>query len=574
MLSHKLLMGTNETESGYSLSTFNKGWSGEGYYHKATGYPTMRYGEYGWLKSDGLQFWLMAQNTSYPYYYRLYRFNMTTANDLSTMTYSNEYTVDSSVLTSTLPVAWKQDGSKLFIADKSGDEKIYQWPVSPAFDAYHGVGGGLGTSSNYDLTSDTGTNEWGDLTTSGFRDPEGLIFKSDGTKMFVGDRAEEAIYEYSLSTAWDVTTASYNDRLVTTSVDNQLNHFTMKADGTRLYHCDSSDIHEWSLSTAWDVSTATFSQTHSNVRAGGGYLNGLNFSSDGTKLINTNRGYPKNTLEGYTLSTAWDLSTIAWQGPTTGQFKSLASDLNDPLNFTFGKNGTRIYVADQGDEAIHEFHLSTAYDITTATHDYELDVSSQTTVPTAAEFKSDGTKMFVSDYVADEILEYDLSTAWDISTASYSAAYDINNSTNGIYSFLAENLLIAFRFKPDGTAFFISGRQEDRYIFKFTLSTAWDITTAAFSQYEYVRGLANYEQTTDFAFNPAGTQMILTSGYYEKIMECALTTAWDINSAVFVRLIDTPQYMGYLFSGQFNDDGTKFVTFDRARDHLLEFDLE
>ena len=40
--------------------------------------------------------------------------------------------------------------------------------------------------------------------------PEGVAFNNDGTKMFVADNGSNAIREYTLSTAFDISTASYD----------------------------------------------------------------------------------------------------------------------------------------------------------------------------------------------------------------------------------------------------------------------------------------------------------------------------------------------------------------------------
>ncbi len=42
-------------------------------------------------------------------------------------------------------------------------------------------------------------------------DPKDVAFNSDGTKMFVIDNHADDIYEYTLSTGFDVSTATYVD---------------------------------------------------------------------------------------------------------------------------------------------------------------------------------------------------------------------------------------------------------------------------------------------------------------------------------------------------------------------------
>ena len=89
----------------------------------------------------------------------------------------------------------------------------------------------------------------------------GVVFNPDGTKMYIIGLSR-AIYEYSLGTAYDLSTVSYSgdlEKLSFTSTSNP-SSFTFNNDGTKLYISDSrfGNIHEYSLSTAYDVSTATY----------------------------------------------------------------------------------------------------------------------------------------------------------------------------------------------------------------------------------------------------------------------------------------------------------------------------
>ena len=57
----------------------------------------------------------------------------------------------------------------------------------------------------------------------------------------------------------------------------------------------------------------------------------------------------------------------------------------------------------------------------------EFSVSSQETNPQGVRFKSDGTKMFVIGNTGDDVNEYSLSTAWDITTASFVDSFSVNS---------------------------------------------------------------------------------------------------------------------------------------------------
>ncbi len=80
----------------------------------------------------------------------------------------------------------------------------------------------LTLSTAYDIqTASHDTND-GIRITDQDSSPKGLAFNTDGTKMFVTGDANDKIYEYTLSTGWDVSTASYVDALDVSSQDNDV----------------------------------------------------------------------------------------------------------------------------------------------------------------------------------------------------------------------------------------------------------------------------------------------------------------------------------------------------------------
>ena len=64
-----------------------------------------------------------------------------------------------------------------------------------------------------------------------------MFFKTDGTKMYiVGGGSGDAIYQYTLSTAWDITTASYDSiNISVASQDTVATDIRFKPDGTVMY---------------------------------------------------------------------------------------------------------------------------------------------------------------------------------------------------------------------------------------------------------------------------------------------------------------------------------------------------
>ena len=237
-----------------------------------------------------------------------------------------------------------------------------------------------------------------------------FTFSQDGTKMYQVDSTLDKIYQYSLSTAWDIATAVYSKQITTYTA--RVTDFTFSQDGTKMYQLDSDvkKISQLHLSTAWDIATAVYSKqittyTPSTVD--------FAFSQDGTKMYQGN--IHLNTIFQHSLSTAWDISTAVY----SKQITTSSEHVND---FTFSQDGTKMYQLDSygayAANKIYQYSLSTAWDISTAV--YSKQIAQHTIDVNALKFSQDGTKMYQLDNNVERIYQLHLSTAWDIATAKYS----------------------------------------------------------------------------------------------------------------------------------------------------------
>lgn len=122
----------------------------------------------------------------------------------------------------------------------------------------------------------------------------------------------DKIFRYTLNTAYDISTANIHpdswQTLDINSVEQTNYSVTVKPDGTKLYHTGRSgdDINEWTLSTPWDLTSAT----HDGQTTLGGATTAWQhrWSSDGSKLYLINE--TGDLFKTYSLTTAWDSSTI------------------------------------------------------------------------------------------------------------------------------------------------------------------------------------------------------------------------------------------------------------------------
>jgi DNA-binding beta-propeller fold protein YncE len=230
--------------------------------------------------------------------------------------------------------------------------------------------------------------------------PESLVFKTDGSKVYVLDFAT-GVNEYDLSTAWDVSTASFVQTFSVSSQENQPRGLSFKPDGTKMYvsGTEGDDVNEYDLSTAWNVSTASYLQNFS-VAAQDTIPIELFFKPDGTKMYVL--GFSGDDVNEYDLSSAWDISTASFL-----QNFSVAAQEALPRGLFFNPDGTKMYVGGTLGDAVNEYDLSTAWDVSTASYgSINFSVAAQETFPTAFFFKSDGSKLYVVGQDTDTIYQY------------------------------------------------------------------------------------------------------------------------------------------------------------------------
>ena len=203
--------------------------------------------------------------------------------------------------------------------------------------------------------------------------PRGLAFNNDGTKMFVVGDTGNDINSYTLSTGFDLSTATFND---------------INGDGSGF---DVSDQDE-----------AT---------------RGIAFNNDGTIMYYI--GNTDNDIYVYTLSTGFDLSTATFNDINgDGSGFDISGQETVPRGLTFNNDGTKMFVVGDNGNDINEYTLSVGFDLTsTVTHVGEFDISDQETNPQGIAFNTTGTKMFIVGNVGNDINEYTLSCAFKVTSS-------------------------------------------------------------------------------------------------------------------------------------------------------------
>lgn len=388
--------------------------------------------------------------------------------------------------TSPQDIFFKPDGTKMYVIGATGDD-VNEYSLSTAWDV---------SSASYVQVFSVAAKE---------TNPGGLFFKDDGTKMYVTGTVSDSVHEYALSTAWNISTASFSTSFSVSGQETIPLGLSFKSDGTKMYVIGQGNktVYEYSLSTAWDVSTASYVQgfsTNAQDTAPGG----LYFKPDGTKMYVV--GTTNDAIYEYSLSTAWNVSTASYV-----QNFSVANQDNTPSGVFFSTDGTNMYLIGSAMDTVYQYYLANTFS-----------VASQETTPQGLFFKPDGTKMYVCGATGDDVNEYSLSTAWDVSTASYVQIFSVASQETAPSSVF---------FKPDGTKMYVMGTAGDD-VNEYTLSTAWNISTASYVQ---VSGNVQDGTPNGLFFKPDGTKMYVVGGTADEVNEFTLSTAWDVSTATYVQ---------------------------------------
>jgi len=476
------------------------------------------------FNTDGTKMFVVGGTKS------VYQYSLNVPFDVSSASSQSFYVGGNSRYASFSP-----DGTKMFVLGISSDS-VHQYSLSTAFDV---------SSAVYDDISFYVGNE---ETT-----PMSVSFNADGTKMFIvgGTWDTKSVHQYSLSTAFDVSSAVYDD--VSFYVGSEaIKPYAMSfnTDGTKMFVLGSSDsVHQYSLSNAFDVSSAAYDDVSFYVGDEDTTPYAMSFNTDGTKMFVL--GISSKSVHQYSLSNAFDVSSAVYDDV------SFYVGIN-PYAMSFNTDGTKMFVL--GNNTVYQFSLNAAFDVSSASL-HSFYVGDEETNPYSVSFSPDGTKMFVLGISSKSVHQYSLSTAFDVSSAVYDdVSFYVGDEDTNPYD---------VSFSPDGTKMFLLGRSDS--VYQYSLSVPFDVSSAVYDDVSFYVG---NEETNPYSvsFNTDGTKMFVLGN--NSVHQYSLSTAFDVSSAVYD---DVSFYVGSEainpYAMSFNTDGTKMFVLGSFSKSVHQYSL-
>lgn len=470
----------------------------------------------------------------------------------------NSYTTQVSTIASlNMTELMSEDGKYIFIANENGVLTTRELSIPYDINS-SSVQVGTSTPHNYGTGTIYATH-----------------MSPDGTHFYVNVKTGYSLYEYTLSTPFNLGTAVMTNQH-TWSTSYERRGFCFSPDGTNIYvsYNGGGSIEQYELLTPWDTTTLNLLWTKSFSQTSAVYL-----SHDGTNLYSLTS---TSIVQKYTLTTPWNITTSG----SVEREKSLNMQYCYSLNFV-------------GD--LHEYlfiHRQVTYDdatlllgdglkpikepdsvetITTLSEnngEYTVscdlsnmvgnhaDMGKITTLSEHANFApdhynygmymtADGTHIHLS-ISGGNVALYTLSTPYDISTATISAT---RSST--------ADRKYGMWFSDDGlNMYYISDVRNE--IKKVTLSTPFDPST-----HGNITSTSTKINCYSFVFSRDGSKLITAHGSNSGMELYSLSTPWDLTTTTLEQqIINNTKYVVHI-----SDDGRHLYSFNESSTTMTHFIL-
>ena len=545
-------------------------------------------------------------------------------------------------------MTFNHNGTKLIVSPQAitspayfGNSHIFQWDVPSAYDITTISSSNLTSPYYVDLNSLTGQSNVNSAPAMSDR-IDSMTFSGDGSKFYYITNGR--VLQFSCSTNGSVfsmtldTTSSgatgyfhmYQQQWnsphyggLFTTVPNIWNHYmnhlgrnqdhsalqgiTWHPDGYKVYFATNvanafpcivelTVATQWNLFTVehplkqrWAVFGGRFPETTTGIAD---FIGDLQWNSDGTILYTTIKTASEdlsetspesNVLEFPYLNDALSYNGISAETPYNLKWAYgddiFYHNLAEPTAFQIKPDGTKFWICDNTTDDVIEYNMSTPHQLSSATIGNRLlNVEANAS---GMYFAPDGSHLITCGYSSDKVRKWDMSTAWDISTATVDATQEIALSSGG-----TTDGMLWVQYNNDGTKIYVYEEEittatMSGKLLEYPLSTAYDLSTAG-TPYVWepqssvvqpdrpTRTWSNDDVTIQMGrFNDFGNTLILSTDRdsAEQIFySFALSTAWDLST-----INNTPSGE---WATPYDDDWDRSLAVSSGQDHLIYLDLK
>ena len=465
----------------------------------------------GWGQSDGVgDFQTHCLSPKGDYYYMftqgaggtnnniIYKWELTTPYDLSTMSYVANYPWP--YFNNAKQMMFSPDGNQFIRNNTTYHTLCWQTAVDGDYS-------GADRSNAAYQSSGSRTFHYGALITDKIANANWWFWINEaGTKLFIGESWYDKMYSWNITIAWDLSTVDTSSQVnyaASAEIGNKM--FVFKNDGTEFLTNNKlfqnfpepyNSTSALSVTPTTSIYNGTLQYVSLDQKT---YLTGDNDANVSiyTDLGSTAKSWPiySPVLTGSTgqiNSSSWvDLdSMVADETKNDGDvFYAVSTD--DRTSWGVIKDGDGVRKIAKNNSGTWQYNNDGGSSITSplslSSPSYESEIKLDTGTggwnsgwpAESVAFNNDGTKMYgiINAQNAGQnpaVYEFSLSAAYDVSTASYTTWINVqpNTGNRGLKSH------VSLQFSPDGQYMYVNSSTYDQ-LSVYTLSAAWDISTAS-----------------------------------------------------------------------------------------------
>lgn len=251
----------------------------------------------------------------------------------------------------------------------------------------------------------------------------GGIDNGTGKLLLVSDNSDNG-YQYVTDTPFDFAGASNDTTTQITTDSVSFVSWSWSPKGDTLFAITFNDeVYQWQT-TDFDISTAS---------------NGGNFSLSSISSISSSYDiefhpsgdtfYVLSTdglVFNYSTSASFDVSS-----PSSNNSFGLTGCNGQPRGIGFNNDGTKLFAVDDDDDNMCQYDMTKAFDLSTISKTNEISLG-QVSRPIGLAVGGNGDKFFVADLGTVDVKEHTMSTKFDISTASQTDTLDLSNDISTV----------------------------------------------------------------------------------------------------------------------------------------------
>jgi len=248
----------------------------------------------------------------------------------------------------------------------------------------------------------------------------GLKFNDDGSKLYLITLSGfGTIFQFSVSPNFSMSPAPTFDKAATVvTKDNQPTCLAWSNDmagtpGDTLFVLgdEKDDIIQSPVTTPYDIGAILATQTPTLVTPLG-KATGIVFSADGTKVyVSGNLGIPSKVIQ-YNLPTPFDTTTLPAPTPILSTVVFPDTDIR---GVEISTDGSKLFVIGALLDKVLQYSMSTPFDILTlSTNPTAEFFINETNNPFGLTFSNDGTRMFIADATNEFVFEYSLPSPFQL----------------------------------------------------------------------------------------------------------------------------------------------------------------